>query len=109
MVLLLTPPNRHTDSQSQTFQQAGAKVAAAEAEAVFVKVGLEVLLVQAMIRTLDKRLGIADDDVQPVAQTGIGIVGLVLMDIVLQSRDITSITVTVNRTALGKRGLGELF
>lgn len=41
---------------------------AAEAEAVFIEIGLEVFLGQAMIRTQDKCLGIADHNVQPVKQ-----------------------------------------
>lgn len=31
------------------------------------------------------------------------------MGIALQSRDIASVSITANRTALGKRGLGKLF
>ena len=54
----------------------------AETEAIFVQVGLEVLLGQAMVSTQDERLGIADYDMQPVEQTRIGIVGFVLMGIV---------------------------
>ena len=38
-----------------------------------------------------------------------GIVGFVLMGIALQSRDITPVTITVNRTALDKRSLGKFF
>ena len=87
----------------------GAKVTAAEAEAIFVKVGLEVLLGQAMISTQDERLGVANHDMQPMEQTRVGIVGLVLMGIALQSRDIAPVTITVNRTARGKRSLGKFF
>ena len=49
-------------------------------------ISLEVLLGQTMISTLDKRLGAADDDVQPVEQTGIGIVGFVLMGITFEKK-----------------------
>ena len=86
-----------------------AKVTAAEAEAILVKAGLEVLLGQAMVSTQDKRLGVADHDVQPMEQTRIGIVEFVLMGIALQSRDITPVTITVNCTARGKRSLGKIF
>ncbi len=55
----------------QALQKALAKVTAAEAEAIFVKVGLEVLFGQAMVSTQDERLGVADRDVQPVEQTRI--------------------------------------
>ncbi len=71
---------------------------------------LEVLLLgQAMVSTQDKRLGVADHDVQPMEQTRIGIVEFVLMGIALQSRDITPVTITVNCTARGKRSLGKIF
>ena len=46
---------------------------------------------------------------QPVEQTRIGIVGLVFMGVALQGWDIAHVTITVNRTALGKRGLGKPF
>ena len=70
---------------------------------------MEVLLGQAMISAQDERLGVADHDMQPMEQTQIGIVGLVLMGIALQSRDITPVTITVNCTALNKRSLGKFF
>lgn len=62
-----------------------------------------------MVSTQNVRLGVTDYDVQPVEQTQVGLVGPVLMGIALQGRDIASVTITVNRTALGKRGLGKLF
>ena len=67
------------------------------------------LLRQAMVSTQDERLGVTDYDVQPMEQARIGIVGFVLMGIALQSRDITPVTITVNRTALDKRSLGKFF
>ena len=64
---------------------------------------MEVLLGQAMVSAQDEGIGVADYDMQPVEQTRIGVVGFVSMVIVLQCRDITPVTITVNRTALGKR------
>ena len=62
-----------------------------------------------MVSTQDERLGVTDYDVQPMEQARIGIVGFVLMGIALQSRDITPVTVTVDRTTLDKRSLGKFF
>ena len=69
MVIPLSQLNRCTNSQGQTLQQTGAKATAAETEAIFVEVGLEVLLGQAMVSTQDKCLGVANHDVQPMEQT----------------------------------------
>ena len=109
MVIPLAQPGRSADSKGQPFQQTGTKVTAAEAEAKFVEVSLEVLLGQTMIRTQDECLGIADHDVKPMKQAGVGIIRLVFMDKSLQCRDVTAVTVAPDRTALGKRRLGELF
>lgn len=57
---------------------------AAETEAVLIKIGLKVFLGQTMICAQDKRLGVADYDVQPMEQTRVRIVGLMLMGVVLQ-------------------------
>lgn len=62
-----------------------------------------------MIRAQDEGLGLADYNVQPVWQAGVGIIGLVLMGVALQGRDIASVAIAVDRTALGKRGLSKLF
>lgn len=62
-----------------------------------------------MIRAQDEGLGITNHNVQTVEQAGIGIIGLVLMGIVLQGRDIASVAIAVDRTALSKRGLGQTF
>ena len=70
---------------------------------------MEVLFGQAMVSTQDERFGVADYDVQPMEQTRIGIAGFVLMGIALQSRDIASITIAVDRAPLSKCGLGKLF
>lgn len=48
------------------FQQSRAKVAAAKAETIFIKVGLKILLRQTMIRTQNERFGVADYNVQPM-------------------------------------------
>ena len=48
---------------------------AAEAERVLIQIGLKIFLGQTMVSAQNKSLGVADDDVQPVKQTGIGIIG----------------------------------
>lgn len=63
VVIPLAQPSRRANSLGQALQKTGIKVTAAEAEAIFVKVGLEVLLGQAMISTQDERLGVANHDV----------------------------------------------
>ena len=70
---------------------------------------MEVLFGQAMVSAQDEGLGVTDHDVQPMEQTRMGIVGLVLMGEALQSWDIAPVTIAVNRAALGKRSLGKLF
>lgn len=61
-------------SGNQTFQQAKAKATTAETEVIFIEIGLEELLRQAMICAQDERLSVADHDMQPVKQAGIGII-----------------------------------
>ena len=62
-----------------------------------------------MIGAQNKSLGIADDDVQPVEQTGIGIVWPVLMGIAFQCRDVTAVSIAVNHAAIGKSSVGKFF
>ena len=58
-----------------------------------------------MIGTPDKCLGVADDDVQPVEQTRIGIIGSVLMGVAFQRWDVTAITVAVDHAVISKGGV----
>ena len=95
--------------QNQTLQQGRAKVAAAEAEGKLVQIGLEVFLGQAMIGAQDKRFGVADHDVQPMEQAGIGVVGFVFMRVAFQSRKVTAITIAVDHAAIGEGGMGKFL
>ena len=91
VVIPLVQPNRSTNSKNQAVEQAGAKVAATETEAVFIQIRLQVGLGQTMIGTQDKRFRIADDNVQPMEQPGVGIVNFMLVDKSFQSRDVAAI------------------
>ncbi len=62
-----------------------------------------------MIGTQDECFGVANHDVQPVQQAGVGIVRLVFVGVALQRRDVAAVAVTANCASLGKRGLGKLF
>lgn len=76
-----------------------------ETGTMLVEVGLKVLPGQAMINAL----AFTDHNVQPVEQAGVGIIGLVLIGIVHQGRDIASVAIAVDRTVLSKHGLCKLF
>ena len=62
-----------------------------------------------MISSQDERFGVADHDVQPVQQSGIGIVRLVFVGVSLQRRDVTAVAVAADYAALGKCGSSEFF
>ena len=64
---------------------------------------------QTMIRTQNERFGVADHNVQPMEQAGVGIVGHALMGIAFQSWDIASVPIVADDTAWGKCSLGKLF
>ena len=106
---LLISHARKRYRQGQTLRQGRAKVAAAEAEGKLVQIGLEVFLGQAMIGTQDKRFGVADHDVQPMEQAGIGVIGFVFMEVALQSWKVTAITIAVDHAAIGKGGMGKFL
>lgn len=97
------------NSQSQTVQQGLTEVAAAETEGILVQIGLKILLGQAMIGAQNKRLGVADHDVQPVEQTGIKVVGFVLMGITFECRDVTAVAIPVDHTAIDKGSVGKFL
>ena len=106
---LLISHARKRYRQGQTLRQGRAKVAAAEAEGKLVQIGLEVFLGQAMIGTQDKRFGVADHDVQPMEQAGIGVIGFVFMEVALQSWKVTAITIAVDHAAIGEGGMGKFL
>lgn len=60
-----------------------------------------------MIGARNERLGIADNDVEPMEQARIGIVGLVFMRKLFQRRNIAAITVAADHTVFCKGGLGK--
>lgn len=62
-----------------------------------------------MICTENERFSVADCNVQPMEQAGIGIIWFVLMGIASQSWDIASVPIAVDDTAWGKCSLGKLF
>ena len=62
-----------------------------------------------MIGVEDKCLGIADDDVQPMEKTGVGIVGAILMGIAFQRWDVTAIAIATDDAAVGKCGVGKFL
>ena len=109
VVIPLAQTNRSTNGNNQTFNQRRAKTAAAEAERILIQIGLEVFLGQVMIGAQDKCLGVADDDVQPVEQTGIGIVGSMLVGVAFQRRDVTAITVAVDHASISKGSVGKFL
>ena len=93
--------------QGQTLQQGATKVVAAETEGILIQIGLEIFLGQAMIGAQNKRLGVADHDVQPMEKAGIRIVGLVFMGVVLQRRDVTTIAIAEDLAAIGEGSMGK--
>lgn len=60
-----------------------------------------------MIDAGNESLGIADHDMEPVKQAGVGIVDLVLVRKIFQGRDVAAITTTADHTVLRKSGLGK--
>ena len=98
---------RKRNSQGQALQQGSAKVAAAETERVFIQIGLEIFLGQAMIGAQNKRLGVADHDVQPMEEAGIRGVGVIFMGVVLQRRDVTAIAIAEDHAAIGEGSVGK--
>ncbi len=81
------------------------KIAAAETEGMLVQIGLKVFLGQAMIGAQNKFLCVADYDVQPVEQTRIGIVRLVLVGVAFQRGDVTAVSIAVDHAAIGKSSI----
>ena len=95
--------------QGQTLQQGATKVVAAETEGILIQIGLEIFLGQAMIGAQNKRLGVADHDVQPMEKAGIRIVGLVFMGVVLQRRDITAVAIGVDLTVISEGSVDKFL
>lgn len=93
--------------QSQAFKQAATERAAAETETVLVQIRLNTSLVQAVIGTQDKCLGVTDYDVQPMERPAAGSIRLVLMDIPLQCWDVTVVAIVVDLTSIGKGSMNK--
>ena len=109
MVIPLAQPKGTANRQDQALQKSRSEEAAAKTEAVLVQIRLQVFLGQTVISPQDERFGIANHDVQPVEQTGVGIVRLVFMGVALQRRNIAAVAVTPNDAILGKRGSGKFL
>lgn len=62
-----------------------------------------------MIGAQDKRLGVADHDMQPMEKAGIGIVRLVFMGVALQGQNVTAIAIAVELTAIGEGAWANFF
>ena len=62
-----------------------------------------------MIGAQNKRLGVADHDVQPMEKAGIRIVGLVFMGVVLQRRDITAVAIGVDLTVISEGSVDKFL
>ena len=70
---------------------------------------MKIFLGQAMIGAQNKRLGVADHDVQPVEKARIRIIGLVLMGIALQCQDIAAISIAADHAAIDKEAQANFF
>ncbi len=79
MIIPLAKPGRRADSECKTVNESRAKGAAAETEAEFVQVRLQIVFWQTVIGPQNECLRIADHDVQPMKQAGTGMVSLMLM------------------------------
>ena len=109
MVIPLAQPKGTADGQGQALQKSRAEEVAAKTEAVLVQIRLQVFLGQTVISPQDERFGIANHDVQPVEQTGVGIVRLVFMGVALQCWDIAAVAIAPNGASLGKHRLGKFL
>ena len=109
VVIPLAQPDRCANGQDQALQESGAEGAAVKAEAELIQVGLEIGFGQAVIGSQNERLGVADNDMQPVQQTGVGIVRFVLMGVAFQCRDVAAVAVAADRASLGKCRSGKFF
>ncbi len=79
MIIPLAKPGRSANSEGKMVKESRTKGAAAETEAEFVQIRLQIVFWQTVIGTQNKGLRIADDDVQPMKQAGTEIVSLMLM------------------------------
>ena len=109
MIIPLAKPNRSTNGNDQTLGQSWTKVTATEAEGILIQIGLKVSRRQSVIGTQNKSLGITDDDVQPMEETGIGIVWPVLMGIAFQRRDVAAVSIAVDHAAISKSSVGKFL
>lgn len=66
------------------------------------------ILGQAMVGSQNKRLGIADHNMQPVEHTAIRGVGLAFVDVILKCRDVTAVTIAADRAARCNGAVGKL-
>lgn len=106
---LLISQMRKRYGQCEMPQQGRAKVAAGETEGILVQIGLEVFLGQTMISAQDKRLCVADHDVQPMEEARIGIVGFVFMGVAIQGQNVVVIAIAVGLTAIGEGSMSKFF
>lgn len=107
VVIPLAQLSRCSSSQGETLPEGATKGAAAEPKTILVQIGLEISLGQAVISVQDKRLCIADGDVQSVKQSGVGVVEPVFMDKILQRPDIAAVTIAMNHAAFGESGMDK--
>ncbi len=107
MVIPLSQPDRRANCKSEVAKQGRAKKTPGEAETKFIQIGLQVVFRQAMISAQYERLGVSNHDMQPMEQTGIGIVSLMLMGKVSQGWDVAAIPVAADHTAFCKGGFGK--
>ena len=82
--------------------------AATEAERKLIQVGLKMILGQTMVGSQNKRLGIADHNVQPVEHTAVRDIGLMFVDVIFKCRDVTAVTIAADRAARCNGAVGKL-
>lgn len=109
VVIPLDKQGRGSNSESKAVQDCRAEGTAVKAESELIQVGLQIFFGTAMISAQDKRLGIADNNVQPMKHTRIGGIYLMLMLVIFQSWDITAITVAADGTVISKCRFSKAF
>ena len=107
MVIPLVQPDRRANGPGQAVQKSGTEGAAAKTEAELVQIGLQVIFWQTMIGTQNESFGVAEHDVQPVQQTGVGIERLVLMGVAFQRWNVTAVAITADCAASSKCESGK--
>ncbi len=64
---------------------------------------------QAVISAQDKRLGIADNDMQPVKHAGFWVKGAMLVGILPQGGDVTAVAIAPDHAVIRKTALGKFL